>query len=351
MVVVGVKAIISALESLIGLLGIGGVVAILIVLVVCIVAFILSSIFGIFFANEGQSKPMTEVIASVNQSVYTQVQMNMRFSRANKYEIDSSYSNWREIIAVYSVKYSTTEDSYIAFYLNEDNISKLRGVFNTFNTVRCYEKIEQTESQITDYYGQEKTIKINQTVLHIVVDSKSLDNVMNIYRFTDEQKNQVRELLKDEYNDLLMNLLYGSANGNTAIVNVAYQEIGYVHGDKFWKWYGFDNRAEWCAVFVSWAANEVGLLNTTIPKFSGVGDGIDWFKARGQWEDKNYTPRPCDIIFFDWENDGKANHVGIVEKVENGNIYTVEGNSTDDGVREKIYINNKVIFGYGVPVY
>lgn len=87
----------------------------------------------------------------------------------------------KEIIVVYSVKYSTTEDSYITFYLNEDNISKLRSVFNTFNTVRCYEIIEQTENQITDYYGQEKNIKINQIVLHIIFDSKSLDDVMNIY--------------------------------------------------------------------------------------------------------------------------------------------------------------------------
>ena len=61
-----------------------------------------------------------------------------------------------------------------------------------------------------------------------------------------------------------------------------------------------------------------------------------------------------DIIFFDWtdSNDGKADHVGIVEKVENGKVYTVEGNSTGDTCRQKEYsIDSSVILGYGKPMY
>ena len=149
-----------------------------------------------------------------------------------------------------------------------------------------------------------------------------------------------------------MSLLYGNSF-NTALVNVALQEVGYTHGDKFWKWYGYDERVEWCAVFVSRAVNEVGVLNTAIPKFSGVGTGIDWFKERGQWEEKASERVQSEwLIFFDWEQDGKPNHVGIVNHVENGMIYTVEGNSTDDGVRKKIYfIDSPVIYGFGVPNY
>ena len=53
------------------------------------------------------------------------------------------------------------------------------------------------------------------------------------------------------------------------------------------------------------------------------------------------------IIFFDWETDGNPNHVGIVTKVENGYIYTVEGNSSD-AVREKSYSADSVnVFGFG----
>ena len=59
-----------------------------------------------------------------------------------------------------------------------------------------------------------------------------------------------------------------------------------------------------------------------------------------------------DIIFFDWENDGIADHVGIVEKTENNTVYTIEGNSSGDTCRQKSYdINSSVILGYGTPAY
>ena len=58
-----------------------------------------------------------------------------------------------------------------------------------------------------------------------------------------------------------------------------------------------------------------------------------------------------DIIFFDWEGDGETDHVGIVEKCENGVVYTVEGNS-GDACRQKQYtVGSSSIYGYGVPAY
>lgn len=69
---------------------------------------------------------------------------------------------------------------------------------------------------------------------------------------------------------------------------------------------------------------------------------------------KDIYQKHGDIIFFDWadSNDGKADHVGIVEKVENGKVYTVEGNSTGDTCRQKEYsIDSSVILGYGTPMY
>lgn len=70
----------------------------------------------------------------------------------------------------------------------------------------------------------------------------------------------------------------------------------------------------------------------------------------GKWKEKEYMPKPGDIIFFDWDDNGSANHVGIVEKVENNIVYTIEGNSTDDMCRQKEYsISSKFILGYGIP--
>ena len=82
-------------------------------------------------------------------------------------------SNWREVIVVYSVKYSNSDDVDLALYLNEDNIGKLKNVFNKFNTIKEYETIEKFKRRVTNYYGEEKTIMVNQTVLHVKIDSKS----------------------------------------------------------------------------------------------------------------------------------------------------------------------------------
>lgn len=72
------------------------------------------------------------------------------------------------------------------------------------------------------------------------------------------------------------------------------------------------------------------LENGELPKFASCNSqGVPWFQERGRWKDHSYTPSPGDIVFFDWDFDEKADHVGIVEKVENGIIFTIEGNLDD----------------------
>lgn len=151
---------------------------------------------------------------------------------------------------------------------------------------------------------------------------------------------------------------YGRAltsGGNQAIVEIALSQLGNVGGQPYWSWYGFGGRVEWCACFVSWCAEQGGYIEAgVIPKFSLCSDGVTWFKQHGQWQDRNYEPAPGDIIFFDWTRDGQdgnADHVGIVERVENGTVYTVEGNS-GDACRQRSYtIGYYEILGYGVPAY
>ena len=134
---------------------------------------------------------------------------------------------------------------------------------------------------------------------------------------------------------------------------------GYSIVKAYWSWYGFNSRVEWCACFVSWCANECGYLDAgVIPKTAGCISGSDWFKDRGLWQDNSYEPRPGDIIYFDWDNkgssgpqDGLADHVGIVEKVENGLVYTVEGNSGDSCRENRYAIGHYEIYGCGTPAY
>ena len=143
-----------------------------------------------------------------------------------------------------------------------------------------------------------------------------------------------------------------TSGGNQAIVEVALTQLGNEGGQPYWSWYGFEGRVEWCACFVSWCADQCGYIESgIIPKFAGCVDGANWFKGNGQWQDRNYEPQAGNIIFFDWEGDGETDHVGIVEKCENGVVYTVEGNS-GDACRQKQYtVGSSSIYGYGVPAY
>ena len=135
-----------------------------------------------------------------------------------------------------------------------------------------------------------------------------------------------------------------------AIVDVALSQVGNVGGEPYWSWYGFSNHVEWCACFVSWCADQCGYLdNGAYPKFSGCVFGMQWFQQRGLWLDGSTEPAPGMLIFFDWATqDGVPDHVGIVEKVENGTVYTVEGNSKDMCRQKQYSLGNSVILGYGM---
>ena len=143
--------------------------------------------------------------------------------------------------------------------------------------------------------------------------------------------------------------LFAGLFGNQQIVSVAMGQIGNSGGQKFWSWYGFDSRVEWCACFVSWCADQSGLIASgNVPKFSLCRDGVSWFQGKNKWQSGGTTPTAGMIIFFDWDHDGNSDHVGIVEKCEGGRVYTVEGNSSDQ-VRQRNYaMDYASIMGYGV---
>lgn len=140
--------------------------------------------------------------------------------------------------------------------------------------------------------------------------------------------------------------------GNAAMVAVAQSQIGNEGGLKFCAWYGYDYRVEWCAIFVSWVADQCGYLDAgVLPKMEGVRPYVDWFIERGQWQGRDYEPSPGDIIFLDWESDGLADHVGIVERVENGVIYTIEGNAGDRCIENSHPLGAAPVYGFGTASY
>lgn len=218
-VVLGVKALISALSSLVGLLASGGAIVMIVIIVICLIAALFGSIFGIFFSNDSDSRTMTSVISEINQEVYRKVDTQRLLSKADEIVFETTYSNWKDVIAVYSVKYSSddSENAQVVMYLDDKNVSRLKTVFYDFNTITTEVRSEKNENQpSTTTFNTSPVQSQNQgkTVLYVNVVSKSLDEIMNSYNFTDEQKEQIRELTSPEYDDMWSNLLYGSETGD-----------------------------------------------------------------------------------------------------------------------------------------
>ena len=160
-------------------------------------------------------------------------------------------------------------------------------------------------------------------------------------------------------NSMWLAVLYGIYGSDDMIVQVALSQIGNVGGEPYWSWYGFGSRVEWCACFVSWCADQCGYIETGVcPKYAGCVNGVAWFKEHNQWVDGSETPSPGMIIFYDWDSpngesgpqDGLSDHTGIVERVENGIVYTVEGNSGDSCRQCHRAVGNYESLGYGVLI-
>lgn len=360
--IAAVKAIIAATKALIAAIAAGGWVAVVVIVVICLIALIVGSCFGIFFSSEDTGgQPMTEVVREINTDYDGQLESIKASVSYDVLEMSGSRAVWKEVLAVYAVKTTTDpDDPQEVASMDDGKKALLKEIFWAMNIIgsRTESKTETVITETDDGHGNivETETTVTQTYLYITVTHKTADEMAEQYGFSADQRKQLAELLADENNSLWTAVLYGITGSDGQIVAVALSQVGNVGGQPYWSWYGFGSRVEWCACFVSWAANECGYIEAgIIPKYAGCVNGVEWFKERGLWQDNSYEPRPGDIIFFDWDDengqDGLSDHTGIVEKVENGRVYTIEGNS-GDSVRQRDYpLGYYEVLGFGCPAY
>ena len=111
----------------------------------------------------------------------------------------------------------------------------------------------------------------------------------------------------------------------------------------------------WCAAFVSAVAQQCGMTDIVPPECS-CWYMMNGFQRLGEWTDRDeYTPRPGDVVFYDWEDNGTGNntgvpdHVGIVERLQGGRIVTIEGNYGDTVARRYLAVGARYLRGFGLP--
>ena len=359
--IAAVKAIIAATKALIAAIAAGGWIAVLVIVIICLIGLLIGSCFGIFFSGEdsGSGYTMQNVVQEINDDYQQQIDTTKANLSHDVLEMSGSRAVWPEVLAVYAVKTTTDPDNpQEVATIDDSKKAILTDIFWEMNQIssRTETRTETVITETDDGHGNivETESTVTQTYLYITVSHKTAEEMAEQYGFDKEQKEQLAELLAEENRSLWSAVLYGIYTEDGAIVSVALSQVGNVGGEPYWSWYGFSGRVEWCACFVSWCANECGYIDTgVIPKYAGCVNGVQWFKDRGQWMDGSAEPAPGMIIFFDWDDengqDGLSDHTGIVEKVENGRVYTIEGNS-GDSVRQNSYpVGHYEVLGYGCP--
>ena len=361
-----IKALIAGTKALIAAIAAGGWIAVVVIIVVCLIGLIVGSCFGIFFSGEdsGTGQSMRQAVQEINADYQSQIDTTRANITYDELEMSGSRAVWPEVLAVYAVK-TTTDPDAPQEVATVDDAKKaiLNDIFWQMNEIssRTESKTEKVTTETDDGHGNivETTTTVTRTYLYITVSHKTAEEMAEHFNFTADQRQQLSELLAEENRSMWSAVLYGIYSGDDAIVTVALSQVGNVGGQPYWSWYGFESRVEWCACFVSWCANECGYIDSgVIPKFAGCVNGVQWFKDRGQWQDGSFEPSAGQIIFFDWDNkgssgpqDGQSDHVGIVEKCENGIVYTIEGNSGDSCRQRQYPVGHYEILGYGVPAY
>ena len=245
--------------------------------------------------------------------------------------------------------------------------AELERIFAAQYQLTLTEEVEvryRTETR-TDSEGNEYDVEVpyNYYILNVTLTSKPISSVASelltpdqlemyqVYRQTLGNKPLIfgggSADTSDSKSLAGVEFVNGTRPGNQAVVDIAKSQVGNVGGQPYWSWYGFTSRVEWCACFVSWCYGQMGL---TEPRFSGCqSQGIPWFQSHGQWGGRDYANiAPGDAIFFDWDLDGSADHVGIVVGTDGSRVYTVEGNSGDACKIKSYSLTYECIKGYGL---
>lgn len=277
-----------------------------------------------------------------------------------KYELDGIGHNPHELASILTAKHQ----SYTLSKVQAD----LQKIFGKQYSLTLKEEVEvryKTEKHTDPDTGEttEEEVPYNYYILHVKLKTTPLPDIAKEILNEDELK-MYRVYLETSGNKPLVfgggspdgsasedlsgvHFVNGTRPGNPDLVSLAKKQVGNVGGYPYWSWYGFNGRVEWCACFVSWCYHKAGKSE---PRFAGCqSQGVPWFTSRGQWGARGYKNiAPGDAIFFDWDGDGGADHVGIVIGTDGSRVYTVEGNSGDACKIKSYDLNSGYIKGYGL---
>ena len=315
---------------------------------------IVLSVLTYLFSGFSYSRNGTDMTALISEAGnrYRQELEDIKGSiEHDSVEITEDIYSWHEILSLYQIH----------SVKNSDDVTNEMESFwelyrSTYDIVSgAQETVDVSEIEHVDHDGNTEMVTVEEknTVLQIDVRKKDIETVFQELGFTAEDRELYYMYLENDSAQLMS--LFGGRQGNSTLVEIARIEIGYTGGEKYWRAYGFTRHAAWCACFVTWCADEAGLIEEgKVPRYALCLNGVKWFKNKGRWLDKGTVPEAGMIIFYDrragngYGQDGRSDHTGIVEKVEGNYVYTIEGNWGDKVDTRKVRLDDKTIIGYGM---
>lgn len=210
------KAVAAALKALIAWIAAGGWVVLLVILAVAVIVLVLGSAFGIFFSDEVNNGRLKQAIVDTNAQFTADIQAEIDRLSSGGYDAvvvsyDGDYdgdgamvNNWQDVLAVFATKNMYEGQELLEF--DDAKAAAMALVFNHMNETHIDTRVE-TETTTTVVDGEEVTETFSTLYINISIESMTYLEGADLYRFDDEQRDMLEQLMSQEYNALWADLL------------------------------------------------------------------------------------------------------------------------------------------------
>ena len=208
-----IKAIIAGTKALVAAIVAGGWVAVIVIIVICLVALMCSSIFGIFFSSQktsANSITMNTVVAECNQEFSDKLQSIQDSNPHDDYVLEGSMASWKDVLTVYTIKQSNGVNQQDVMTIDDNKKNVIKQIFWDMNSLTSEVRDEMVTEQGTN--ADEMPKQVQKKVLHIKINTKTLEQMKNDYHFSSAQNKQLVELTYNKYASLWNGVIYGAAD-------------------------------------------------------------------------------------------------------------------------------------------
>lgn len=212
-VAAAVKSAIEGIKALAAAIAAGGFVSVVIIIIICIIALIAGSCFGIFFIGEytGSGITLQNVISEINSEYEAKI---TEIKNSNTYDVLEMSGSvvWQEVLSVYAVKIAgDPNDPQEVVSMDENKKRVLTDIFWTMNAI-THSTETKTENVVTETDDGNGNIvqtytTLTKTYLYVTVLHKTMGEIVDEYKFNEEQKECLTELLQEKNKSLWKDII------------------------------------------------------------------------------------------------------------------------------------------------